>query len=116
MSVAFYMDVHVRRAVTVALRLRQVDVLTAQEDGSAELDDAQLMDRATKLGRVLVSQDEDLLREGAERLSAHQGFSGLIYAHQLRITIGQMVEDLELIAGATSREEWWCRIEYLPLA
>lgn len=31
------------------------------------------------------------------------------------ITIGQMVEDLELIAKATSREEWWGRIEYLPI-
>ncbi len=105
-----------RRAVTLALRLREVDVLTAQEDGAAELDDAQLMDRATELGPILVSQDEDLLREGAERLREHQGFSGLIYAHQLRITIGQMVEDLELIARATSAEEWWSRIEYLPLA
>jgi len=28
------MDVHVRRAVTAALRLRSIDVLTAQEDGS----------------------------------------------------------------------------------
>ena len=109
------MDVHVRRAVTVALRLREVDVLTAQEDGSGELDDDLLMDRATELGRVLVSQDEDLLREGAERLTARRGFSGLIYAHQLRITIGQMVEDLELIARVTSVEEWWCKIEYLPL-
>lgn len=33
------MDVHIRRAVTVALRLRSIDVLTAQEDASAELDD-----------------------------------------------------------------------------
>jgi hypothetical protein len=33
------MDVHVRRAVTAALRLRSIDVLTAQEDGSAELAD-----------------------------------------------------------------------------
>lgn len=58
------MDVHVRRAVTIALRLRSVDVLTAQEDGAAELDDNHLLQRATQLGRVLVSQDEDLLREG----------------------------------------------------
>ena len=34
---------------------------------------------------------------------------------QLRVTIGQMVEDLELIARATSLEEWRGRIEYLPL-
>ena len=39
-----------------------------------------------------------------------------VYAHQLRITIGQMVEDLELIARVTTAEEWWCKIEYLPLA
>ena len=109
------MDVHVRRAVTTALRLRSIDVLTAQEDGSAELADDVLLKRATELGRVLVSQDEDLLREGARWLSERKDFSGIIYAHQLRITIGQMVEDLELIANATSQNEWWGRIEYLPL-
>jgi len=109
------MDVHVRRAVTSALRLRSIDVLTAQEDGAAELDDDRLLQRATELGRVLVSQDEDLLREGVRRLREHKAFSGIIYAHQLRITIGQMVEDLELIAATTSKEEWSCRIEYLPL-
>lgn len=110
------MDVHIRRAVTLALRLRGVDVLTAQEDGAAELDDGPLLERATSLGRTLVSQDEDLLRECALWLSKRQDFSGIIYAHQLRITIGQMVEDLELIARATSPEEWHGRIEYLPLA
>jgi hypothetical protein len=101
------MDVHVRRAVTAALRLRSVDVLTAQEDGSAALPDGMLLRRATELGRVLVSQDEDLLREGARWLSERKDFSGIIYAHQLRITIGQMVEDLELIARGTSQDEWW---------
>jgi hypothetical protein len=109
------MDVHIRRAVTSALRLRSIDVLTAQEDGATELDDDRLLQRATELGRVLVSQDEDLLREGARRLREHKGFSGIIYAHQLRVTIGRMVEDLELIATATSKEEWHSRIEYLPI-
>ena len=109
------MDVHIRRAVTSALRLRSVDVLTAQEDGAAELDDDLLLQRATELGRVLVSQDEDLLREGAHRLRESIRFSGIIYAHQLRVTVGQMVEDLELIATATTKEEWVGRIEYLPL-
>src|SRR5580700_3753695 len=99
------MDVHVRRAVTSALRLRSIDVLTA-EDGAAELDDDRLLERATELGRVLVSQDDDPLREGARRLREQKAFSGIIYAHQLRITIGQIVEDLELVATATSKEEW----------
>ncbi|SPF44253.1 conserved hypothetical protein [Candidatus Sulfopaludibacter sp. SbA4] len=109
------MDVHIRRAVTSALRLRSIDVLTAQEDGAAEFDDDLLLQRATELGRVLVSQDEDLLREGARCMREQKAFAGIIYAHQLRITIGQMVEDLALIAIATSNEEWSGKIEYLPL-
>jgi hypothetical protein len=109
------MDVHVRRSVTTALRLRSIDVLTAQEDGSAELADEVLLRRATELRRVLVSQDEDLLREGAKWSKERKEFCGIIYAHQLCITIGQMVDDLELIARATSQDEWWGRIEYLPL-
>ena len=45
---------------------------------------ARLLERATQIGRVLVSQDEDILREGAKRLGERRGFSGIIYAHQLR--------------------------------
>jgi predicted nuclease of predicted toxin-antitoxin system len=100
------MDVHVRRAVTNALRLSSIDVLTAQEDGTAEWDDGPLLDLATDLGRILVSQDEDLLREGARRQRENMNFSGIIYSHQLRSTIGQLVEDLELFAEATSQDEW----------
>lgn len=70
------MDVHVPRAITTALRLRKIDVLTAQEDGMAELDDERLLRRATELGRILVSQDKDLLREGAQRQRENGDFSG----------------------------------------
>jgi len=97
------------------MRLRLIDVLTAQEDRAAELDDRLLLERATELNRVLVSQDTDLLREGARMLRERTDFSGVIYAHQLTVTIGQMVEDLEIIAKATSPAEWRGRIEYLPL-
>ena len=68
------MDVHVPRAVTTALRLRGIDVLTAQEDASAELDDGPLLKRAAELGRILVTQDDDLLREGARLLHEHMEF------------------------------------------
>ena len=53
MPLAFYMDHHVPRAITLGLRLRGVGVLTAHEDGASELDDAALLDRASELGRVL---------------------------------------------------------------
>ncbi|HEY7183167.1 MAG TPA: DUF5615 family PIN-like protein [Blastocatellia bacterium] len=63
MSVPQYFDVHVPYAITFGLRLRDVDVLTSQEDGTREVDDDVLLDRASALGRVLFSQDKDLLRE-----------------------------------------------------
>jgi predicted nuclease of predicted toxin-antitoxin system len=109
------MDVHVRRAVTLSLRVRGIDVITAQEDNASEFRDSKLLDRATELRRVLVSQDDDLLREGAERLRSGKPFAGIVYAHQLRVSIGEMVDDLELIATATSVDDWWGKIEYLPL-
>jgi len=50
LSVRLYMDVHVPRAITQGLRLRGVDVLTAQEDDARVLPDPELLDRAAVLG------------------------------------------------------------------
>ena len=115
MSVRLYMDVHVRRAVTAGLRLRGVDVLTAQEDDTGELPDPELLDRATALGRVLFTQDDDLLREAKRRQQIGESFAGIIYAHQLGITVSQCIADLELIAQASGPHEWLSRTVYLPL-
>jgi predicted nuclease of predicted toxin-antitoxin system len=72
------MDVHVPRPVTRALRKRGVTVITAQEDGTARWSDPDLLDRATELDKVLVSQDEDLLVETARRQSHGVVFTGVI--------------------------------------
>lgn len=109
------MDVHVPRAVSTALRLRNIDVLTAQQDGTAAWDDAALLARASALGRVLVSQDGDLLREGARFQREGVPFAGVAYSHQQLISIGQLIEDLHLIASASEAEEWTGRIVHLPL-
>ena len=109
------MDVHVPAAITRGLLLRGVDVLTAQIDGTTELGDPDLLDRATALGRVLFSQDEDLLAEATRRQRGGQSFGGVIYAHQLGITIGRAINDLEILAQAGTVEDFPSRVEYLPL-
>ena len=109
------MDVHIPYSVTSQLRLRGVDVLTSQEDGTQELEDAALLDRVSGLGRVLVTQDDDLLREAASRQNEARPFVGVIYARAIRVTIGQFIADLELLARASRPEEWVSRVEYLPL-
>ena len=115
MSVKLYMDVHVRREVTDGLRRRGVEVVTAQEDGTDALPDAQLLDRAAELGRALFSQDQDLLSEAVARQRLGRHFTGVVYAHQLKITIGQSIDDLELVAKACDLAELTDRIVYLPL-
>ncbi|MBI4321956.1 MAG: DUF5615 family PIN-like protein [Chloroflexi bacterium] len=115
MAVALYVDQHVPRAITSGLRLRNVDVLTAYEDGASELDDAALLDRATSLGRVLFSQDDDLLTEATHRQEKGMSFSGVIYAHQLRLSIGGCVDNLALIAAAGRPEDLWNQALFLPL-
>lgn len=115
MSVRLYFDVHVRLAVANGLRLRGVDVLRAQEDGTTELADPRLLDRASELGRLLFTQDRDLLREETRRQRAGEHFSGIVYAHQLEVRIGDCVNNLEIIAKDSEPEEWIGRVEYLPL-
>jgi hypothetical protein len=115
MSLRLMTDVHVRRQITIGLRLRGVDVLTAQEDHSDRLPDGPLLDRASELGRVLFSQDSDLLAEATTRQQAGIRFAGVIYAPQLAITVGQAVRDLELIAKVFDEADIANRVEFLPL-
>jgi hypothetical protein len=109
------MDVHVPAAVTTGLRRRKVDVLTAQTDNAERLPDHFLLERATTLGRVLFTEDEDLLAEAERRQRGGRPFAGVIYAHQLRVTIGLCVNDLELMAKVYEPADMADRVEYLPL-
>jgi len=115
LSVAPYMDEHVHRAITAGLRWRGVDVLTAQEDDRRRTPDDLLLDRATASRRVLFSQDEDLLAEATRRQRDGTPFAGVVYAHQLSVTIGVCVRDLELVAEAANPEDLANRVVYLPL-
>jgi len=115
MPLAFYMDVHVPAAITQGLRRRNVDAITSQEDGTRRASDEALLLRATELGRVLVSQDTDLLGIAAAWQSIGQEFSGLIFAPQQPANIGRYIDDLELIAICCEPHELANSIQRLPL-
>ena len=115
MTLRLYTDHHVPVAINEGLRLRGVDVLTAYEDGSAELEDPPLLQRATELRRVLFTQDTDLLTVASEWQRAGREFAGLIYGHQLQLTIGQAIRDLEIVADVLDPEDMKNRVEFLPL-
>lgn len=115
MALKLYMDHHIPREVTNGLRLRRVDVLTAFEDHTDRLQDPDLLDRATTLRRVLFTRDSDLLIEAKRRQESGGYFFGVIYAHQLRATIGQCIQDLELITQIADESDTQNTVIFLPL-
>lgn len=114
MPVALYADVHIPRGIISGLRRLGVDVLTAQEDGAATLSDSELLDRATALGRALFTFDDDLLQEANARQATGVEFAGVIFAHPLKVSIGECVNGLHLIADAADPEDVRNLVTYLP--
>lgn len=115
MSLAFYFDEHVPGAIVRGLRARGVDVLTAQEDGYGGRPDGAILDRASDLGRLLHTEDQDFLVEGHRRQAAGISFPGIVFARSRTISMGQRVAELELIAQLGDPAEFADRVVYLPL-
>lgn len=115
MTLAFYFDHHVHAAIAAGLNERGIDVVTAYEDGSAELADEELLERTTQLGRVLFTQDDDFLSIVQKWLEEEREFAGIVYSHHLSITVGKAISDLELIAQVMSPEEMRNRVVFIPL-
>jgi predicted nuclease of predicted toxin-antitoxin system len=113
-SVPLYFDHNVDLAIVAGLRRRGVDVLTAREDGAHTTDDEILLERATALGRVLVSNDKDFSAITARWYREGRHFTGLIRTRQENISIGMMIDDLEIIAGIMEPGEMIDQIEYVP--
>lgn len=115
MPVGLYADAHVPGPAIEQLRRRGVAVLAATEEGTNQLRDDELLALATSLERVMVTQDIRfrVLAENWQRTGRR--FTGLVFAHQRRVSFGELVSDLELIAQATDPGYWTNRIEQLPL-
>ena len=116
MSIVLYIDENVHRGITNGLRLRGVDVLTVQDDGRASFSDTLILDRATETERrVVFSQDEDFLAEANRRRAQIINFPGVIYAHKLRVSVGDCSHDCRNYCYKAYAEELSNRVEYLPL-
>ena len=115
MPVALYFDVHVPEAIATQLRRRDVDVLNARDDGRSKASDEELLGRAKSLGRVLFTQDIRFKARAETWQRESKPFAGLLFAHPLQATIGQLAWDLELIARASEPDEWRNVVAHLPL-
>ncbi|MCC6126379.1 MAG: DUF5615 family PIN-like protein [Pirellulales bacterium] len=115
MSLRFYMDHHVPRAISISLRQRGIDLLTALEDSRERASDESILLRAAELGRIVYTNDEDFLGIAHRWNQAGQPFAGIVFAQQQRSGIGKIIEDLDLIAQVMEAEEMSNRVQFIPL-
>ncbi len=74
-----------------------------------------ILERAIELERVIFTQDDDFLAIANRHQYEGIYFTGVIYAHQQRVTVGNCVRDLEIIAKAAEKEDLANQVQYLPL-
>jgi hypothetical protein len=109
------MDVHIPAAITDGLCRNGLDVLTSQKDQTCTASDDELLARASSLGRLLFTYDEDFLTIAWAWQGSGKHFPGILYAAQTGMGIGRTIADITLIAEVCSLEEIADRVIYLPL-
>jgi hypothetical protein len=114
MSVPFYFDHNMPRVIAAVLRDRGIDVLTARDDGHEFRPDDQLLQRANYLGRIVVTQDHDFLEITHAWQSAGRPFAGVVFSHAMRVSIGTLINDLEMVARVVTAEEFANTVVWIP--
>lgn len=104
----FYLDEHIPKGVVEGLRRRDVDVLTVQEAGRSGDSDEKQLGFAAREGRVLVTFDDDFLR-----LDATVPHTGIVFSQTGRVTVGDLIESLMLIANVIEPNEMKNHIEFI---
>lgn len=117
MNPRFLADENTASALTAGLRRRveDVDIVRVQDVGLRTADDPAILAWAAEHGRVLISHDVSTIRDFAgDRLRAGLHMAGVILLPSA-MPIGEALDQLAVIAGASEAEEWINQIAYLPL-
>jgi predicted nuclease of predicted toxin-antitoxin system len=107
--IRFFFDQHMPSAVAQGLRLRGIDVLTAQDAGRCGLADPDQLQFATTEERVMVTYDPDFLALAASGVQ----HAGIAYCHATKYTIGQQIQLLAILQGVLDRDNMKDQVEYL---
>ena len=116
MKVRFQADADLNQIILLAA-IRQepaIDFQTAILADLPGLDDIQVLERAARVGRVLITHDRKTMPRHFTEFIAKKSSPGLLVVPQY-LSVAAAVEDLLLVWSATEAEEWINRIGFLPL-
>lgn len=96
-------------------RRPDLDVVRIQDAGLTGADDPTILDWAALENRVLLTHDvATMTRYAYNRIEEGHGMSGVFEVDPFA-SIGQVIDDILLIAELSFEREWEGRIGYIPL-
>lgn len=96
-------------------RIPHLDVVTAFEIEMPKAPDPQLLSRAAKLGRIIITHDlRTMPKHAAVMMSMGKTIAGLFVVPR-SLPLGYAIEDLELLITCSANDEWVNVIRYLPI-
>ena len=113
MALALYADECVDHRIVTGLRRREINVVTAQDEGLLGASDERNLQRAFELGRTVVTEDHDFLAMVSARAEATEKSPGLIFILP-GTSVGDAVRSIHLIATIFDAHEMENRIEWVP--
>jgi Domain of unknown function (DUF5615) len=114
-AVRLYFDEDsMQHALVEALRLRDLDVLTALEADMIEREDEEHLRHAASLGRALCSFNVgDFCRLHGEFLSTANSHQGIILARQQQYSVGEQMRRIVKLVATLTAEDMQDRLEFL---
>lgn len=115
LRILFDEDLDARIVRGLRRRVPELDSVTMGETELRGIDDDQVLELGELEERLLVSHDVNTMTAAfRRRVGRGKGTAGLLLVPQ-SLPIGRAIVDLELIALATSAEDWRGRLEFIPL-
>ena len=104
---------HILRGLTA--RIPDLDAMTARHAGLSRASDPDLLAWAASEGRVLVTHDKKTMPDhAAERLAGGERVAGVLIIPR-RLSITEVIDELEIVVECSEADDWEGVIKYLPL-
>ncbi len=107
-----YADENIKQGVIDGLRLRGMDLVTAEERSQRATDDEILLVTAAAEGRLFLTNDADLLRIHSEWAAAGRHHAGIVYWEQ-NLPIGEAIRRTLRYAREMTPENSRDSVKYL---
>jgi len=96
-------------------RRPDLDLIRVQDVGLRTADDETILEWAAAEGRILLTHDRTTMPNFAyQRVRAGRPMPG-VFVIRNRPPLGDMIDEILLVALCSSQEEWKDRVEFLPL-